>query len=77
MKPMSLTDVKLVERFLKEQRFRHAQTPKIYGAILCGFQSFASKHNPVEPLGISLLQLWLKAGVYTFFQAAAASVTPS
>jgi integrase len=60
MKQMFSTDAKLVERFLKDQRFRHAQTPKIYGGILRGFQRFVSKHSTEGSLNISLLQKWLK-----------------
>ena len=60
MKHISPTDAKLVERFLKEQRFRHAQTPKIYGGILRGFQRFVSQHSAVGSLSISILQQWLK-----------------
>jgi site-specific recombinase XerD len=60
MKHISPTDAKLVERFLKDQRFRHAQTPKIYGAILRGFQRFVFKHSAVGSLSISILQQWLK-----------------
>jgi len=60
MKHISLTDAILIDRFLKDQRFRHAQTPKIYGGILRGFQRFVSKHSAVGSLSVSILQQWLK-----------------
>ena len=60
MKHMSPTNEKLVDRFLKDQRFRHAHTPKVYGGILRGFQRFVSKHTADGSLSISIVQQWLK-----------------
>lgn len=57
---MSATDTKLVDRFLKDQRFRHKETPRIYGGILRGFQRFVAEHNTVGPLSVSIVQRWLK-----------------
>ena len=63
MKHMSPTDAKLVDRFLKDQRFRHTKTPKNYGGILYDFQRFVSKlskHRADQSVSISTLQQWLK-----------------
>ena len=60
MKHISPTDAKVVGGFLKEQRFRHAQTRKIYGGILRGFQRFVSQHAADGSLSVSILQQWLK-----------------
>ena len=60
MKHMSSLDAKLVDRFLGSQRFRHAETPKLYGCILRGFQHFVSRHSADGSLSISIVQQWLK-----------------
>lgn len=60
MKHLSPTNAQLVDRFLKDQRFRHAHTPKVYGGILRGFQRFVSKHSADGSLSISIIQQWLK-----------------
>jgi site-specific recombinase XerD len=60
MKPLSPTDAKLVDRYLKDQHFRHAETPKLYGGILRGFQRFVSRHSADRSLCVSIVQQWLK-----------------
>ena len=60
MKPLSPTDAKLVDRYLKGQHFRHAETPKLYGGILRGFQRFVSRHSADRSLCVSIVQQWLK-----------------
>lgn len=60
MTHMSPTDPTGVDRFLKEQRFRHAKTREIYGGILRGFQRFVSKRAADGSLSVSILQQWLK-----------------
>jgi len=60
MKHMSPTDAKLVDRYLKDQHFRHAETPKLYGGILRGFQRFVSRHSADRSLCVSIVQQWLK-----------------
>lgn len=57
---MSPTDEKLVDRFLKNQSFRHRETPRIYGGILHHFQRFVVTHNTEESLSVSIIQRWLK-----------------
>ena len=57
---MSPTDEKLVDRFLKNQSFRHRETPRIYGGILHHFQRFVVTHNSEESLSVSIIQRWLK-----------------
>ena len=41
----SLEDVKLIERFLRTQRFRHVATPKNYAGTLRNFIGFLSQHS--------------------------------
>ena len=60
MKHLSPTNAKLVDRFLKDQLFRHADRPKVYGGILRGFQRFISKHNADGSLSVWIVQQWLK-----------------
>ena len=60
MKTLSPTDAKLVERFVKEQRFRHAETPKLYSGILRGFQRFVSMHGADGSVTVAIIQQWLK-----------------
>jgi integrase/recombinase XerD len=57
---MSPMDATLVDRYLKNQRFRHKETPKLYGGILRSFRRFVATHNSDESLNVSLLQRWLK-----------------
>jgi integrase len=57
---MSTTDPKLVDRFLRDQRFRHRETPRLYGVILRGFQRFVATHNTDESLDVSIVRRWLK-----------------
>jgi site-specific recombinase XerD len=60
MKHLSPTDAKLVEVFVKEQRFRHAETPKLYSGILRGFQRFVSTHSTEGSVTVAIVQQWLK-----------------
>jgi hypothetical protein len=60
MSHISPTDPKLVDRFLKKHRFRHAETPRIYGVIVRGFQRFVSKRKVDGSLSVSIVQRWLK-----------------
>jgi integrase len=53
-------DAKLVDRFLKNQRFRHRETPKLYGGILRSFQRFVAMHHARGSLNVSIVQRWLK-----------------
>jgi hypothetical protein len=57
---MTATDPKLVDRFLKKQRFRHRETPKLYGGILRSFQRFVATHDIEGTLSVSIVQRWLK-----------------
>lgn len=53
-------DLKLIDRFLKSQRFRHRETSKIYGETLRDFQQFIAMHYATEVLTTPILQRWLK-----------------
>jgi integrase len=53
-------DVTLVDHYLKSQRFRHKDTPKLYGGILRSFLRFVATNSTGESLNVSLLQRWLK-----------------
>src|SRR5690606_10217340 len=57
---ISPTDAKLVDRFLKGQRFRHRETPKLYGGILHGFQRFVTTYGIDGSLSVPIVQQWLK-----------------
>jgi integrase len=57
---MFATDARLVDRFLKNQRFRHRETPKLYGGILRSFQRFVATHDIDGSLSVSIVQRWLK-----------------
>ena len=57
---MSPTDATLVTRFLKNQRFRHKGTPKLYGAIIRNFHRFMATHHTDGPLNVSIVERWLK-----------------
>jgi len=60
MNRSSSGNAKAVECFLRTQRFRHRQTPRIYGHILRAFQCFVSKHSDGELLSVSIVQQWLQ-----------------
>jgi integrase/recombinase XerD len=56
----SLEDVKLIERFLRTQRFRHVATPKNYAGTLRNFIGFVSQHSAAATPTIAIMQQWLK-----------------
>jgi integrase/recombinase XerD len=56
----SPVDVKLIERFLRTQHFRHAATPKNYAGTLRNFLGFIAKHGAAASLTVSTVQRWLK-----------------
>jgi integrase/recombinase XerD len=49
-----------VSRFLRNQRFRHPETSRIYGHILRAFQSSVIECSTGTPLSVSNLQEWLR-----------------
>jgi integrase/recombinase XerD len=57
---MSGTDRRLVDGFLKDQRFRHRETPKLYGGILRAFQRFVVAQSLVRSLNVSIVQRWVR-----------------
>lgn len=56
------THATLVDRFLDNQRWRHTETPKLYGSCLRGFQRFVAQHNhnSDQSPSVWILQQWLK-----------------
>lgn len=56
----SLADVKLIERFLRTQHFRHVATPRNYAGTLRNFTSFVLKHSVVAAPTVPIMQQWLK-----------------
>ena len=57
---LSLADVKLIERFLRTQHFRHVATPKNYAGTLRNFTGSVSKHSGAAAPTVPILQRWLK-----------------
>ena len=53
-------DLKLIERFLRTQHFRHAATPKNYAGTLRNFMGFVAKHGAAASPSVSLVKQWLK-----------------
>jgi hypothetical protein len=49
-----------VGRFLRNQRFRHQETRRIYGHILRAFQSSVSECSTSTSVSVSNLQEWLR-----------------
>ena len=49
-----------VARFLRTQRFRHQDTRRIYGHVLCAFQSSVSGASTGATLSVSDLRRWLR-----------------
>jgi integrase/recombinase XerD len=60
MTHLSLTDAKLVERFLRTKHFRHVATPKNYAGTVRNFTSFVSAHGGADVPTVAILQQWLK-----------------
>jgi integrase/recombinase XerD len=56
----SPVDSKLIEQFLRTQRFRHPATPKNYAGLLRNFNGFAVNHGADVSLTVSIVQQWLK-----------------
>ena len=57
----SSLDGKLIDRFLRTHRFRHAATHKNYAGTLDNFNNFVSKYRRGSVLlTVSILQQWLK-----------------
>jgi site-specific recombinase XerD len=53
-------DTKLIERFLRTQRFRHAATPKNYAGTLRNFNDFVARHGADASLTVTIVQQWLE-----------------
>lgn len=60
MKRHALVDRKLVDRFLRQRKFRHPRTAPNYAGTLRGFQCFVETRGAKDPLSISTVQGWLK-----------------
>lgn len=56
----SALDLKLIERFLRDQSFRHPATSKNYAGTLRNFIAFIAKHDADASLTASTLKKWLK-----------------
>ncbi len=57
---LSLSDAKLIERFLRAQHFRHEATPKNYAGTLRTFASFVTKHTGAAAPTVPIMQQWLQ-----------------
>jgi integrase/recombinase XerD len=60
MTRLSSAGADYVGRFLRNQRFRHQETRRIYGHILCAFQSVIVECSDGAPVSVSNLQEWLR-----------------
>ena len=56
----SPVDTKLIERFLRNQHFRHPATSKNYTGTLRNFNGFATQHSADASPTVSIVQQWLK-----------------
>lgn len=56
----ALLDVRLIERFMRTQHFRHPVTPKNYAGTLRHFNGFVTGHGAGTLPTVSILQQWLK-----------------
>lgn len=56
----STGDAKLIERFLRAQRYRHTATVENYTGLLCNFNGFVARHGSGASPTISIVQDWLK-----------------
>lgn len=53
-------DAEMVDRFLRNQRFRDKETRRIYGHILRAFQHFVAERSSGALLPVSVLRQWLR-----------------
>ena len=60
MNGSSPTGADSVGRFLRNQRFRHRETRRIYGHILRAFQSSVGECSTTASVSVSNLQEWLR-----------------
>ena len=60
MSTTSLTEAKVIKRFLRAQHFRHPHTPKNYACTLGHFTGFVSKHGKGAAPTVWIVQQWLK-----------------
>ena len=56
----SPVDTKLIERFVRNQHFRHPATPKNYAGTLRNFNGFVATHGAGASPTVSIVQQWLK-----------------
>jgi len=56
----STGDAKLIERFLRAQRYRHTATAKNYAGLLRNFNGFVARHGSGASPTVSIVRDWLK-----------------